>query len=171
MKQVFKDSWAENFKFLPMFILWFGGYRWLNIERGRGSTGKELKTIVLHNVLIGITVWFYVSKMPCDWLNFSGFGWRFWMDLIHSVGEGNLENMTTVWPVSWTGAIRGFSPASPMLGMYPLLMVPTVGVIFKDAVFERTMCCWHYLDGICAWTPLRPLYKLLIFWWMGVVIY
>lgn len=120
MKQVFKDSWAENFKFLPMFILWFGGYRWLDIERGRGSTGKELKTIVLHNVLIGITVSFYVSKMPCDWLNFSGFGWRFWMDLIHSVGEGNLENMTTVWPVSWTGAIRGSSPASPMLGMYPL---------------------------------------------------
>lgn len=29
------------------------------------------------------------------------------------------------------------------------------------------MFSWDYLDGICDWTQLRPLYKLLRLWQMG----
>lgn len=31
---------------------------------------------------------------------------------------------------------------------------------------ERTgCCCWDHLDRICDWTQLKPLHKLLRFWW------
>ena len=35
---------------------------------------------------------------------------------------------------------------------------------------EIVIFCWDHLDGICNWTQLKPLHKILRFWWVDVEI-
>ena len=56
---------------------------------------------------------------------------------VWSIGGGHEEDETAGWPTSSTGAIRGSIPPSPVLEMYILPTVPTVGAIFKAAALRE----------------------------------
>lgn len=81
-----------------------------------------------------------------------------------SSGGVHLEDVTTGWPMSqWTWAIGGSlpSPCKPSLECAFCRLFP------QPKPFERTMCCWDYLDSIPDWTLLKPHYRLLRLWQMG----
>lgn len=59
--------------------------------------------------------------------------------------------MTASWPPAWTRAIGG-SSTPPVLGMYVLPTIPTVGASFKDTAL-REQCVAD--AGICDWTQLK----------------
>lgn len=55
------------------------------------------------------------------------------------------------------------------LRIYIFSTIPTLG---EEPVqwckLERARWCWDDLDWRCGWTQLKPLYKLLRFWWVDV---
>lgn len=85
-----------------------------------------------------------------------------------NVRGGHPENVTTGWPKSWTQAIVD-SP-SPCLSLeFMFCPLSYSGSHFQEFSIERARC-WDHLDWICDPIPLRPLYKLLIFWSAGAEI-
>ena len=88
------------------------------------------------------------------------------LQLTERLGGGHPGGITAVWSVSWTQAIRRSSlpPLSSECTFCPLF--PQWGCS-EGLSLERALCGWDHLDGAHDWTQLRPLYKILRFWWVG----
>lgn len=63
-----------------------------------------------------------------------------------------------------------FLTVSPILGMYFLPIVPTLGTIFNGTDL-REPCFWDHLDGMPWLNPVKVSLQTLRFWWLGVKIY
>ena len=92
------------------------------------------------------------------------------VDSFRTMGGGHLEKVTSGWLAHWT-CMR--LTLSLVFIMCILSIIPSVRDIFKDHTrsLERETCCWDHLDSIRAWSWLRPLYKYLKFWLVGIEIY
>ena len=90
-------------------------------------------------------------------------------DSFRTMGGGRLEKVTSGWLANWTCVLLTLSF---VFRMYILSIIPSVRNIFKDHTnsLERATCSDH-LNGIHAWSWLRPLYKYLKFWLVGIEIY
>jgi len=89
-----------------------------------------------------------------------------------AVGGVHREDVPASWPLSRSWVIR--ASAAPILGIYFLSTVPTVGAVFKD-IAAREQLMSESTSGVtmwlCDWTQLRALYKRSRFWcvWAGGV--
>lgn len=70
--------------------------------------------------------------------------------------------MTTGWPKSWTRAIRGSLPLPCPLNVLSADCSHSGGC-FQGHSLETATCFRGHLDGICDWTQVELLYKLLEF--------
>ena len=91
-------------------------------------------------------------------------------DSFRTMGGGHLEKVTSGWLANWTCVLLTLSF---VFRMYILSIIPSVRDIFKDhtSSLERATCCSDHLNSIHAWSWLRPLYKYLKFWLVGIEIY
>lgn len=84
------------------------------------------------------------------------------------------EGITRVWPPVDPRAGHGqLEAAHPYPCSWNVHFCPPFlqWELFQRRSPEGARCSWDRLDDTCDWTSLRPLHKLLRFWWASVEIY
>ena len=91
-------------------------------------------------------------------------------DSFRTMGGGHLEKVTSGWLAHWTCV---HLTLSLVFRLCILSIIPSAREISKDhtSSLERATCCSDHLNSIHAWSWLRPLYKYLKFWLVGIEIY